>query len=1168
MTPKSDGSDQKKKPQKRKRLEPSLYTVSPEEKQAKIEALRNEINSLVKFCKDLAFRSRWALMENVEKLESSSASLNHVIACLMEESDLPLSILVDEIFEKVKDRIGNGENVTRATVKSSVLMIGQRSCYGLASADADLLEDEAEVALWCWETRDLKLIPKLERVSVKVRRTCRRKIQERITAVTAMVSALEKSEDHPNYRHDLVKASEKLGKVLNEADIRLLMENMSQKNGAEMAVKEAKKEEKMLIKQMEKNKQEMEKAKKKRDRELQREMLQSEKEQKRLRSETEKEEKRREKEEYEMQKQQKRQQEEAEKDQKRKSKEEAELKKQLALQKQASLMEQFLKRKKSASSQNESPSNKAITSISSPDLVEKESETVTANMDSVLVGNAEVEAEAIWKSHLNSWHCIGHSIRSKRNVHWSLRQKPKTELVKELKLTINSEITCDEDQVEEKNVDGLIDPNIDGRQSQISTDRPLPDCQKRIRSMQLLQFDKSHRPAFYGVWPRKSQVIGARHPFAKDQDIDYEIDSDEEWEEEEPGESLSDCEKDEEDESTEEQQKVDDEDESEDEFFVPDGYLSENEGVQTDEMESDELDHQEASNLPNSKVQVQTEEFCTLLRQQKYLNNMTEHALKKNQPLIILNLLHEKTTLLPAEELTGSEKIEKMCLQALCIRSFPDFPEAEISIHKDEVDGDLEASSKKSSPTPPATAAAISDSDLPQIISIINSCPHGIGKIAGSLHNMFPAFSKSQLRNKVREISEFSENRWQVKKEILSKFGLSISPVEMALKLCVTPSKMPSFPGSQLRSHRVSMASTIHSPSVDAGKGKKPFSSPREVRVQVTHPLPPEKREIFDSLQDWAEENILVLLKPVEKCWQPNDFLPDPSSEGFEEQVRELRKRTKEIPDDYFVVLVGDMITEEALPTYQTMLNTLDSVRDETGASLTPWAIWTRAWTAEENRHGDLLNKYLYLSGRVDMRQIEKTIQYLIGSGMDPGTDKNPYLGFIYTSFQERATFVSHGNTARLAKEHGDLKLAQICGIIAADEKRHETAYTKIVEKLFEIDPDGTVLALADMMRKKISMPAHLMYDGADDNLFEHFSSVAQRLGVYTAKDYADILEFLVARWEVEKLTGLSGEGRKAQDYVCGLPPRIRRLEERAQTRVKQAAPVPFSWIYGREVKL
>lgn len=163
---------------------------------------------------------------------------------------------------------------------------------------------------------------------------------------------------------------------------------------------------------------------------------------------------------------------------------------------------------------------------------------------------------------------------------------------------------------------------------------------------------------------------------------------------------------------------------------------------------------------------------------------------------------------------------------------------------------------------------------------------------------------------------------------------------------------------------------------------KKPFSPPREVHVQVTHSMPPQKIEIFKSLEGWAEQNLLTLLKPVEKSWQPQDFLPDPASDGFHDQVKELRERAKELPDDYLVVLVGDMITEEALPTYQSMINTLDGVRDETGASPTSWAIWTRAWTAEENRHGDLLNKYLYLSGRVDMRAIEKTIQYLIGSGM------------------------------------------------------------------------------------------------------------------------------------------------------------------------------------------
>ncbi|XP_024372088.1 stearoyl-[acyl-carrier-protein] 9-desaturase, chloroplastic [Physcomitrium patens] len=352
-------------------------------------------------------------------------------------------------------------------------------------------------------------------------------------------------------------------------------------------------------------------------------------------------------------------------------------------------------------------------------------------------------------------------------------------------------------------------------------------------------------------------------------------------------------------------------------------------------------------------------------------------------------------------------------------------------------------------------------------------------------------------------------------------------------------------------------------------KGLNVSKQPLEKHSKIMHSITPEKLELFKSLEGWASETILPYLKPVEKCWQPQDFLPEPSAEDFLDQVRELRERSACLPDDYLVCLVGDMITEEALPTYQTMLNTLDGSRDETGASPTPWGVWTRAWTAEENRHGDLLNKYLYLTGRVDMRQIEKTIQYLIGSGMDPQTENNPYLGFVYTSFQERATFISHGNTARHAKEYGDGKLATICGIIAADERRHENAYTKIVEKLFELDPDGAMLAFADMMRKKISMPAHLMYDGENEHLFDDFSLVAQRTGVYTARDYADIMEHLVKRWDVAHVKGLSSEGEAAQQYVCSLPPRIRRLDERAQAKVKKGPKTgSFSWIFNREVAL
>eukprot|EP00271_Cylindrocystis_brebissonii_P010125 TRINITY_DN2621_c0_g1_i1.p1 TRINITY_DN2621_c0_g1~~TRINITY_DN2621_c0_g1_i1.p1 ORF type:complete len:441 (-),score=109.27 TRINITY_DN2621_c0_g1_i1:1168-2490(-) len=361
-------------------------------------------------------------------------------------------------------------------------------------------------------------------------------------------------------------------------------------------------------------------------------------------------------------------------------------------------------------------------------------------------------------------------------------------------------------------------------------------------------------------------------------------------------------------------------------------------------------------------------------------------------------------------------------------------------------------------------------------------------------------------------------------------------------------------------------------PSVEAERKAAQKYPKKEKNEPIAHTIEPHRLEIVAALQPWAEETLLPMLKPVERSWQPQDYLPAPESEGFFDEVRDLRARAAGLPDDYLVCLVGDTITEEALPTYQTMLNTLDGTRDETGASHTPFAVWTRMWTAEENRHGDLLNKYLYLTGRVNMKAVEKTIQYLIGSGMDPKTENNPYLGFVYTSFQERATFISHGNTARHAKEHGDDKLATICGLIAADERRHEIAYAKIVEKLFELDPSGTMMAFEDMMRKQIAMPAHLMYDGEDDNLFDNFSAVAQRTGVYTAHDYSSILEHLVQRWGVEKMEGLDARGRAAQEYVAKLPPRIRQLADRTEARrVKKGEAArrrSFSWIFNREVAL
>lgn len=71
-------------------------------------------------------------------------------------------------------------------------------------------------------------------------------------------------------------------------------------------------------------------------------------------------------------------------------------------------------------------------------------------------------------------------------------------------------------------------------------------------------------------------------------------------------------------------------------------------------------------------------------------------------------------------------------------------------------------------------------------------------------------------------------------------------------------------------------------------------------------------------------------------------------------------------------------------------------------------------------------------------------------------------------------------------------------------------------------------------------------------------------------QDYASILEHLIQRWELEGMEGLSSEAQQAQEYVCKLPPRIRRLADRTLMRKEKGKKreVPFTWIYDRTINM
>ena len=317
---------------------------------------------------------------------------------------------------------------------------------------------------------------------------------------------------------------------------------------------------------------------------------------------------------------------------------------------------------------------------------------------------------------------------------------------------------------------------------------------------------------------------------------------------------------------------------------------------------------------------------------------------------------------------------------------------------------------------------------------------------------------------------------------------------------------------------------------------------------------------IIDALQTATAEQ-LPLLKPPAETWQPSELLPDFGTEGWQDEVGAFQKEAANIPDEAIACLVGNTITEEALPSYQTWLNRHMEFRDESGTDSSPWAKWTRAWTAEENRHGDILNRYLYLSGRVNMHSIEVTIHHLIRNGFNLGSGNHVYKSMVYASFQERATRVSHRNMGLLAHKWGEKKLGKICTLIAGDEGRHEQAYQNLFKVCLEKDPNGALLAMAEMLLSKIVMPARLMDDESGRDIFADYSIVAQKLGIYTTRDYAEMLLYLVEFWKLKQLKNLSSLAVQAQEKICKAADKYLRKAESLSEAIQSVQVKPFSWL-------
>ena len=76
-------------------------------------------------------------------------------------------------------------------------------------------------------------------------------------------------------------------------------------------------------------------------------------------------------------------------------------------------------------------------------------------------------------------------------------------------------------------------------------------------------------------------------------------------------------------------------------------------------------------------------------------------------------------------------------------------------------------------------------------------------------------------------------------------------------------------------------------------------------------PIKNIRLEVMQSIEHKVEGFMNDFLVPIEKIWQPTDFLPNSQSDTFLDEIEQIREESKELGYDFWVTMVADTITEE-----------------------------------------------------------------------------------------------------------------------------------------------------------------------------------------------------------------------------------------------------------------
>jgi acyl-[acyl-carrier-protein] desaturase len=308
------------------------------------------------------------------------------------------------------------------------------------------------------------------------------------------------------------------------------------------------------------------------------------------------------------------------------------------------------------------------------------------------------------------------------------------------------------------------------------------------------------------------------------------------------------------------------------------------------------------------------------------------------------------------------------------------------------------------------------------------------------------------------------------------------------------------------------------------------------------------KLEVLQDLEGKVRE-LMEIHERKRELWYPSDLVGPAPDECPDTHIAKLRAQASGIPDHARAALALNLLTEEGLPHFHRLLAVY--LGDDSF-----WRLWNNLWTAEEDRHGQVLHDYARDTQLLNQRKLEEMQFEYLRAGFHPEWDRDPYRVFAYTTVQERATQFSHSETGKIVGEY-EPRLASILTQVAKEEARHYTFYRTVFEEILKRDPDQA-LHSASFILPAIDMPGVTMPG------FKELADVIRRAGIYGPRDYLRIVQEQIRYWKIESLDGLNELGRKAQEKIMGIPARLKRIAEYMETRSK-GKTFSFEVVFNRE---